>query len=495
MTSGTTTQLCVPDTGRGALARGRQAFLRPPTPGRSAGPWLLFALYSLLFGCERERAITMTCEPVGDPVRVLDTPSQHQIARLGDRLLVSWCVSSNRVCTWRSQWVDAQTGASLGDVIEMGQGYLTRPDWQVVDGGLEATLMTDPMNRDPSDIPASEFFGCWRLTPDGGADRRVVSLGVPDDCPICPLFDDAYNGGGAESNFPLVEVAGRSLGLTSVLSPECMQANGGEPYDSFQRLRLYALDPPLNQEIRFEGDACQLASAAFRYEAAVPWPVPLSDGSIGVFFSAPYNGGPGPRRYVVLSPSGEVLRQPTIVGAQMQRFSTWPLGGQQGRAARVRDRLIFAEGLVNGDRCSGLRVMDEATRGLRDTPWQFSCRQEPDNDVFWVELKPYADQAAVVWSEHLHAPFVTSTSPWFEQVELALLDEQGRLASEPLRITPPEASALQPVPRTPRTGPAGRPFMTSVWVDEPTGEILVSYASVPDEHRGVFVQRVRCTAR
>jgi hypothetical protein len=114
--------------------------------------------------------------------------------------------------------------------------------------------------------------------------------------------------------------------------------------------------------------------------------------------------------------------------------------------------------------------------------------------VFWVELREHDDHAVLVWSEYLNTLLVKSTDPWFERVRFALLDEHGRLASEPLVVTPPEASAIDSTPRTPTSGPAGWPFMTSV-ARGMNGEVLVSYASQSASHRGVFVQRVRCGRR
>lgn len=86
-----------------------------------------------------------------------------------------------------------------------------------------------------------------------------------------------------------------------------------------------------------------------------------------------------------------------------------------------------------------------------------------------------------------------SDGPWFERVRFVLLDEQGRLASEPVTITPEGASAMPSdwLDAHGDPGGLGIPIATSLWVDGDDA-VTVSYASLGDEHDGIFTRQVQC---
>ncbi|MGE0787945.1 MAG: hypothetical protein AB7S26_19885 [Sandaracinaceae bacterium] len=178
-----------------------------------------------------------------------------------------------------------------------------------------------------------------------------------------------------------------------------------------------------------------------------------------------------PRRYVVVTPEGEVVRGPMTVGSRVRRFDNFLLGFHQTRAVRLGSTILFAEGLEQAHECTGLRVMHEDGSDAHDAPWQLPCREEGGPFLSWVDMVVLGEHAAIVWSEYagVHGDPTTET-----RVRMALLDADGRLASAPITVT--RSSTASPF----------EGIRTSLWVD---GEQLLVSHAVPE---GLFVDTIGC---
>jgi hypothetical protein len=448
--------------------------------------WLIVSL--ALASCRGPVAIRAICEVESAPIRVAELRGpNHQIAVDGDALL--WVQYSSGSTQWTGQWFDLTTETELGTEIDLGLGDVHRPDWNRRDGRLIGMLLSDINGIAPPHSDSSGFVGKWELDSSlPSADRTSVSLDIPDGCLSCLSQTNGGNNAAYQGTFPIVEMGGQKLTVLSAVASECVTDTA---YSNYSRLRLVDLDTLEERVIFWGDDRCRLHPPDLATGPA--WPVALSDGNIGILVALGV-GVPSPLSYVVVSPDGEVLRGPVRVGTEMRRFDSAGLGSHQSRAVRMSSRILFTEPLEYAYKCSGLRIMNEDGSSAGDAPWQLPCRADPTRHVNWVELRPMGDRAVVAWSENSDP--LDGSLVWSDDVWLALLDGEGRLASEPLAVTAAEASAVASWVVDPETGRLidgvlGRTMPMSIWVDD-ADTVFVSYGSVARGHDGLLVRRVDC---
>lgn len=460
-----------------------------PRPGLLGSAFTVVLLAAASFGCAEPAArITHRCEARAESVQIGDLSSEggHQIAVADGRVLLASHERGTQ--EWSAQWRGVSDGRALSDRYSLGVGFAHRPVLVPSPAGPRGVLMADVSAAEVTEESASRMPALWRFPTAGGPPERTgLGLDVPDACLAC--IHQSLHGAvpGYHGAFPVVELAGRTLAVLSTIPSECVTSRR---LGNLQRMRIVDLDDLSESGIFWGDEPCRVLPGDLA--AGTAWPVALSDGRrMGVFFASGISGVPPIREYMIVEADGTVVFGPIDVGTTMERFPALDYG--QGRAVRLGTSLIFAEYLRRGDICSGLRIMNEEGTNVRDTPWQLPCRSDDLLWVSWVELRAFGDHALVVWSEHAD-PF--DAPAWSERVMLALLDDRGRLASEPLEVTPPGASALRNGAIDRETGALVNPlfsraYRTSVWVDDESNA-YVSYGSDSDEHLGVFVRHVEC---
>ena len=121
----------------------------------------------------------------------------------------------------------------------------------------------------------------------------------------------------------------------------------------------------------------------------------------------------------------------------------------------------------------------------------------------WVILTPLEmGHAVIAYGERTNFSYVgneytrlTASTPWEEGVFLHTIDDAGRRASEIIRVTPPESTALAnpTAPRTEFTGPFPGDF--EVQAVSEGDEVVVAWRDHRPDAPGYYARRFRCTER
>lgn len=446
---------------------------------------LTLALALALGGaCTPAEDIQMTCTPVGDAVRLRDVPAVSlQLGRLDESVLLSWYeLGTNR---WLSRWYTLPELSPLGDVVDHGTGGETRPRWVERDGALEALLVTDPEGRPLRTLPNSEFVAWWRMAPGAEAARRAVI--IPRACDECQVFLGAASAinQGFQGVFPAINIGGHGLGALSTIPEQCEITI---PLLNLNRLHFIDSESLEVQPILWSSDSCNPGvEPGYELTVAVPWLISLDDARVGVIYRPLGSESP---HYFVTSLFGEILSDPVDVGTRgIDRFLSF--GGTQARGQRLGERLLVTEGLSHPDVCSALRSFTVEGADVRDAPWQLPCREDTDIRTYWIEMERIgARHAVLAWTESHNDP-VAFPSRWFERVQVAVLDEDGQLASRPMVVTLPESTALlAPLELEPGTND----FPIALSATE-SGEVIVAWSDYRRDAPGVYAQRIECADR
>ncbi|MGE3633322.1 MAG: hypothetical protein AB7P00_25710, partial [Sandaracinaceae bacterium] len=414
------------------------------------------------------------CEPDPEPVFLGESlGGNHQIGVVGDKMFVAQGAAD---FTWWGQWVERDTGAPFGEVVYLGLSPSARPAWVPDGSSLLGALTTDLEATEQADADASRIYGIWRVTPTA-AERTPLPRETPADCYACRGGGGYYEGG--NSAFRLGE---RTLAVTNFALPRCVGPRSDMGlYPAPLTLHVVDLATAQARPVEWASE-CDL-DGTVQSDASLPWGVTLSDGNIGIFFDVGVRMLP--RRYVVVTPEAEVVHGPVVVGATDREYLTRTII-LSGEATRVGRHVLFVEGDTHEVPCHSIRVIDEDGSNAHDAPWQLPC-----GFTSFVRLQAMGEYAAFTYSE----TFVTnpedptpSDHRFTATVTFVLLDEDGQLASEPVVVTPPDA--------TPTSEPSVNPFVSvpsSLWIDG-EGSALVSYASQGARPAGLYVRRVGCRA-
>ncbi|MGE0792162.1 MAG: hypothetical protein AB7S26_41200, partial [Sandaracinaceae bacterium] len=381
---------------------------------------LMCVLLFLVSGCTTERDVRMVCEPDPEPVFLGESlGGNHQIGVVGDKMFVAQGAAD---FTWWGQWVERDTGAPAGDVIYMGLTPSARPVWVPDEDSLLGLLTTDLEALAREDADASTIYGAWRARPPG-AERTTISFEYPSDCFSCRGGGEYFEGGQST-----VRAAGRTYAVTTATLPRCVGTrfdNG--VYTAPQTLHLIDLAMTEARPVEWAAECDD--TGTIQSDAELPWGVALSDGNIGIFFDV--RAQMLPRRYVVVTPDGQVVHGPVVVGATDREY-VHRGNVLSGEAARVGRHVLFVEGGTVEVSCHSIRIIDEDGSNAHDAPWQLPCGY-----TSFVRLQALGEYAAVTYSE----TFVTnpedptpSDHRFSATVTFVLLDEDGQLASEPVEV-------------------------------------------------------------
>lgn len=428
--------------------------------------------------------------------------SQPSIGLLGGAVALEWVapisVGESSDSAEYVAWFD-ESGASLVGPTRLGyvrppfRSALTR-----VGPDLVAHLWTDPDN-----IPAGEpedNVALWRFRPDaaeGVAGRLPVRLPISRvrACPDCPLTSislaTAFLNVGAQGLLPVIDL-GRAVAVVPAIPEECSSAAAND-------LRLMVFDDRGGAEsIYWDDDICRNQDEAHAVNA-----VRLDDGLIGLLFRIGVSDGDV--RYLRVDDGYQVVDGPWRVG------HTFPHGsvqaGYQPKVVAVGGgRLLFterAEGDYNA--CAILRLMPQegpVNDGVRDAPWQLPCIESPEQYLTsWHELVPLpGGRAAIVWSQRsafgggpeAFATPLTTGVPWEEGIYMTMLTSDGLRASEVVRVTDEEATALAPTPRTAESGPFPASFSLSAASEGQ--DVVVTWNDNRVGAEGAYATRIRCAA-
>lgn len=498
----------------GARARARGGYDRIHAPRATRRPRARVtiaraaALSLLGLSCADDidpRDIQVRCELASDAVVIEGYGAEtYEVGAVGEHVLVSWEQwGPTDGGVWTSRWIDRATLAPVGERIDMGgQSRWGRPQWIAIDGRLEGYVSADPARRTSAEAGSHEILHWWSLTP--GLDPVVtpLSFDVPADITEGAILGSDVTNGGPMSAYPTVLHDGRVWGGLGVVPSSC------PAFSNFARLHVFGAHQPSGVPVRLDNDACELPPPATSLETqvmALPWLVPLED-SVGVLYRG-WGPVPPPVHYFRFTPDGQIIGDPVRVGRTGAQ-NTGMNGGQQVRAVRLDDTILFSEGAPpRADFCTLIRLMNLDGSEARDAPFQLPCVSDPRVVNFPVELGQSGDYAVMVYVERSRNPFgtiealhVTADVDWWESVKIALLTREGRLASEPLVVTDPDSTALDPIPRTADFGPFTVSFRVSAAVapegPSASGSVATDHVVAWSDRRprasGITARRVRC---
>ncbi len=476
-------------------------------------------LAALVCGCGSEPVrISDECVATSEPTLLRSSAGlqgRWSIGFVEGSVLLSYVTvtRADGAASVRAQWFDASLHPTTED-FALGDGRaVVTPDWIASDGALWAQIWIEAEQDVLS--PPRRAVSIFRLSPNVEAATRAVP-------PLASLVEDSVDG--SEGLTPIS--CGASAGTAGVdgRAPAAIGPGGpmfvlnGWPAScgrTTAHMRLMTFDAT-RAEVDLSGvDPCAESEAvdgrAWAHNARL---VRVGDNAVGVFFRQGFARGQGHLHYSRIDSDLRLVDTPP----RQVDFTTIPWsipGGFQPQAVALGDdTLLFS--LRNADsstnECQDLRLVDPDGQNPRDAPYQMSCR--PPRDALrlqqngptlsaWVILQPLSSGHAVMaYGERTnysppgteYARRLTATTPWQEGVFVHTLDEEGRRASDVVRVSAPESTAMvnPTTPRTETDGPFPGEFEVQA-VSEGDRVVVAWWDNRPDAP-GYYARSFRCTA-
>ncbi len=426
-------------------------------------------------------------------------------------MLVSYVVgpSPDGLVTLRAQWFDEELQPVSEDFV-LGAGLSSAtPEWAAHDGALWAQVWGPPVGGVVSPIRRS--VGIDRLSPRSTTVDRM-SLGT--ELPVTREFDTedltpisigaSAASAGADGRAPAAVAGGGVVFALTGIPSVCPDA-----YSNFSR--IIAFDAT-RAEIDLSGtDPCLLDGSIEAHDMRL---VSLRDGGLGVFFRLGISVGQGFLHYSRIDSDLRMVDTPP------HRVDTttvpWSIaGGFQPQAVALGSgTLLFTlrnpESSTN--ECQDLRLVEPDGSSPRDAPYQMRCRPPAgslarmQNGPYlsqWVVVEPLASGHAVMaYGERTnysppgteYARRITASTPWEEGVFLHTIDDEGRRASEIVRVTDPESTAMVNAaqPRTRDDGPFPGEFEVQAVTEG--DDVIVVWSDNRLDVPGYYARRFRCTS-
>ncbi len=379
------------------------------------------------------------------------------------------------------QWFGQDFAPETGAVV-LGTGHPSSRSTLVRHGdSLEGQFYIDPTGDLPPRL-AVDLAGIWRFTPGQPAEPTLIELPVSHDRyvptwdPDPPGISVADLSSGNQGKMPIVVIGDQAIAGIEAIPESC-----GGYYANLRRNLLFTADK--TQFFLPTNDPCQILpndSMATNIQL-----VPVA-GEIGVLFRL---GNPGDDA-ITLQPVGghvhfmrvntdlEVTLSPVLVANPRWGHPSLDSGYQPKAAVVTGDRILWNErhDLFNhtGNMCQRMHVMDADGSHVHDTPWQLPC--DGNRDRYFTASSelgslPSGD-AIIAWGERnaygmLNAwgTTITSSTPWTEGIQLAMITPEGRRGSAIVSVTAPESTSLGPTPRTADRGPFPRDYLVYMAVD------------------------------
>jgi len=447
-------------------------------------------LAGMLAGCaEPDVRIIGRCEVVTGAVRVTGDEGGWlvgpvpAVGMLDGLVLFEWTSHTGREYAPTVQWHDAEL-RPLGEPAVLGWGFGMRTQWVRGEGALWGQAWVDPALR-LDEVPDDEHVHVVELRPGDAPRLEPIALELADTIPGISRFGISGNYvGGFGEYLPGVVTARGFRGALVGAPRRC-----GRIETNYWRLHLLGEDLDPAAPVLWGEEPCNGLGEA-ELSASNPWLVDLGDGGVGVLVRL---WSVDPRvRYMRVSPSGEVLAEPRLVGGGIGSelgTSFHPRAARAGAAA-----IVFAERRGGPGSCHALRVMGLDGAGARDAPWQLPCRRGASVATAWVELVGVPAGAVLVWGERTwtNSGLVTASTRYREGIYAVLLTAEGQRGSEVLEVTDEAATALADVPRTEDFGPFPEEFLMGAASE---GEdVVVAWHDTRPGAPGVRARRLSCAA-
>ncbi len=488
---------------------------RKGTPSvKRVSPAFLIAL--LAVACADPVVVQDRCLPLTDAelLHSLDFMGRYSIGVTGDHLLFSYIAvtgDAERPQVARARWFDA-TLSPVSDVIELGDAR-GAPAWRWVAyrEQLQAQIWAVP----PTEVelpPTRRMISIYALAPASEEFSRS-----PIELPISAVHDlrldltpvsigaTQLSGGRQARAAGAVSSDGPVFALSAL--PQGCSTSPPSPLLIFDALRHFQ---HLNRS-----SPCEYDRSLLEHSATL---VSLRDGGLGVLFRRGDTAGEGQLWYSRVGADLSLLDEPPLLAGSTTRHTSIP-GGYEPRAAVVGDgTILFTERTEENDRnvCSNLRLVEPDGSNPRPAPWQLPCYLEPGSFERagwavthgeeppegswartiseWIVVEPLTNgRAALAWGERTGFPYpneyttrLTSDVPYDEGVFLATIDGQGRRASERVRVTPPEATAIA------GTREDGWPGEFEVQAATEGDVVVVVWRDLRADAPGYYARRFRC---
>lgn len=458
-------------------------------------------------------AISDTCTPVGPPVLIRQTagdPGRWSLGLVDGSLLFSYVVypGGDSPASARAQWFDASFAPTTDD-FWLGDSRALPPfEWVAHDGAVWAQVWAE---RSATLGAIRTEIAVWRLAPNLTEPERF-----PVSLPITHALDGRLDvtpadvgatsvTAGADGRAPAVVAFGSPVFALTAIPWMCP----GEPLTNFSRLVLFT---QTTAQVDLSGsEPCALDGSVWAHDMRL---VALRDGGLGVFFRLGISVGQGYLHYSRVGPDLALLDTPPRRVDETTYAWNIP-GGFQPQAVALGSGTLFYT-LRNPEsttsECQDLRLVEPDGTSARDAPYQMRCRPPHDglrqmqNGPFlsqWVVVQPLASGHAVMaYGERTnysppgteYVRRITASTPWEEGVFLHTIDEQGRRASEIVRVSAPESTATigAATPRTDEDGPFPGEFEVQA-ISEGDDVVVVWNDRRPDAP-GYYARRFQCAA-
>lgn len=415
-----------------------------------------------------------------------------------------------------ARWFDASL-SPVSEEVDLGAGRAA-PAWRWIafEDRLWGQIWTAPADVEVLGLPR-ELIAIYSLAPGQIEPQRTPR----DDLPISTINDSrpdltpvtigaSFLSGGTQARATAAIGHGRPVFALSAKPDAC------PPVAGYFTSPLMTFDTDTEYVHLVPATACEVnASSAWEHSATL---VSLHDGGLGVLFRRGDAAGQGQLWYSRVGADLSLLDEPPIlVGSTTHHVST--PGGYEPRAAVVGDgTILFTERNEESDYnlCSNLRLVEPDGRNPHHAPWQLPCykrpgsldealgawvhgREPPDGSwaptvSAWIVVEQLPNgRAALVWGErtsfpspHENTTHLTADVPYEEGVFLTTIDGEGRRASDVVRVTPPEATAIA------GTREDGWPGEFEVQAATEGDVVVVVWRDLRRDAPGYYGRRFRC---
>lgn len=463
----------------------------------------LFA--ALLAGCAIDDVeLVGACTADDRAVRLVSETGAFspQPALLDGQLLMAWVVpASDGSFEAHAAWFERDLMTTPIFVLGRQRGF-GRTVWAREGDALvgQAFLGTDgmglPLNR------GEEALRIVRLPSDGTHSASPVSLPISTSdptgfCPMCSHLDEGGTllNGGADLRFPAIALRGQVVMAAAAAPLPCTTAVGNvfEPILFSGTNAFFTRTRPI---------LCQDRSQDYPNNIGL---LRGAGGSIGLLFRQGEAVGFGNTHYMMSDASGHPLGVPVQVGVTEDHSTAddgWDLHGVrlgQDGGVLFRERTAGQRGYLYLV-CYRMRVFHGDGSDAADAAFQVGCVRSAGHYVTrsmdLVELSN--GLAAVVWGERtgyggladLQQP-ITSSTPWTEGIQMAIVTPSGRRGSDVVRVTSDEATQLIAA-RSETGGPLPADFVPRA-VSE-GDRVVVTWRDERADAPGIYARSFHCRA-